>query len=79
MSGSIEELTFADRVERLRQMANALIAVIKGGTVSVMDALRAASDLLGVTLSQMKYGLSYARTNGLVFVNENTAELRLAA
>jgi hypothetical protein len=79
MSGSIEELTFEERLIRLAQMADALITIIRGGVVAVFEALQKAADLLGVAYAQMKYGLSYARTNGLVVFDDRTAQLSLVA
>ena len=77
MTGRIEDLTFAERMERLKAMAEVIVGLIAGGLIDLFAMIEAAARQMGVALSQMKYGLTYARSNGLIEVDEVSATVSL--
>jgi hypothetical protein len=72
MPGTMESLTFAQQLEELGRMAVSLVKVITSnkGSMSIDDALTAASEDARVPASFMKYGLSFAESERLVVVDD---------
>lgn len=82
MTGTIEELTFNERMERLKELAAAFVAVLSAATnhaMGLLDVLKAVAERLRIAVNQAKYGLTYARSQGLVVVSERNALVTLAA
>jgi hypothetical protein len=81
MTGTIEEMTFNARLERLNELAAAFVAVLQeaGSSLGLIEVLNRVAALLRVAVNQAKYGLTYARRQGMIVVNEREALVSLPA
>ena len=80
MPGVIEDMPFEARMQRMREIAEELVALLRQmGSMDVMEALRKAAGHLRVAISQVKYGLSYALSNSMVTLSKDETQLSVAA
>jgi hypothetical protein len=81
MTAPIEDLVFSARLLRLAEIADALVAVVVEADrpLSVREAIRLAGDRAGESTNDVKYGLGYAGSRGLIQVKDGIAVLGVAA
>jgi hypothetical protein len=82
MTAPIEELVFSERLVRLAELADALVAVVLEAEkpLYMMEAIRLAGDRASAGTNDVKYGLRFARSKGLIQIDgDGFAALGVAA
>lgn len=81
MPNAVEYLPFEQRLVRLNELAAGIVAVLRenSGTMALMEALRASATALRVAMSQVKYGLTYALSAGMVTVDDRAATVSVTS
>lgn len=78
MPNSIEYLPFDKRIERLKEIADQIVAVLQTGPKPLSTLLQQVAEQFRLAMSQVKYGLTYAKSSGRVTVDAH-AMVALAA
>lgn len=72
MTGVIENMRAEDRLDRMKALADELVAIVREkGSVSMADALSAVAARLRTAISQVKYGLNYALSHRLLILGND--------
>lgn len=67
MPGVLENMPVEARLQRLRDLAEVLLNIVRErGSMSLVDALSAAAARLRTAVSQVKQGLNYALNNSML-------------
>ncbi len=69
---TIEYMHFDARIARLRELANGIVRVLRdqGAALPLTEFFDAVAKTLRLPLSQVKYGLTFAKSSGQVTVDE---------
>jgi hypothetical protein len=79
MPDAIEYLPFDQRIERLKEIADSIVDLLKRtGPQELTAFLQSVAQEFRLAMSQVKYGLTYAKSTGAVSVDEH-AMVALAA
>lgn len=71
MPDAIEYMPYDKRIERLEQIAQSIVELLKSYAqpVELNDFLQRVAKALRLAMSQVKYGLTYAKSSGRVTVD----------